>query len=351
MSRKNKFGIEAPEVKTMTPRVRSVGPMGAAVREAAEDLHATTEAKIEQRKKNAEDAKAYRAAQSEGRVLVSIPIGEIKTDELPRDRMDLERVATSDEMEELKTSIRARGQKEPIELFRDATGGLQLKKGWRRLTALTQLFEETRDDAFATITARIDEAKAGMLDRYIDMVEENVVREDLSFAEMAQVALEAAEDPAVDETDPDVLVNQLYASLHKMKRSYVRSFVYLLTELGDSLRFPQAVSRNLGVRAARKLQRGEGADRLKKKLALAGDALMQAAVLTHYLDDENDKPKKPTKRTLTRANEKFEFRVGDTKVTARNGECRIVSGEDFTAVSRDRLERAVYAFEQALGEE
>ena len=260
MTKKNKFGIEPLAPVGGMRRERSVGPMGAAVREAADDLHASTEAKVEQRRKNAEDAKAFRDAQAEGRVLVRIPLGEISTSALPRDRIDLEAVALADEMEELKSSIRARGQKEPVEVFRDADGVLQLKKGWRRLTALRQLLDETGDEAFGTVVARIDDSAAERLERYIDMVEENVVREDLTFAEMAQVVLEAAADPSVEERDTDVLVNRLYGSLHKMKRSYIRSFVTLLGELGDALRWPKAVPRNLGVEVVRRMQReGDGA--------------------------------------------------------------------------------------------
>jgi len=255
MTKKNKFGIEPLAPVGELRRERSVGPMGAAVREAAEDLHASTEAKVEQRRRNAEDAKAFRDAQAEGRVLVRIPLGEISTTALPRDRIDLEAVALADEMEELKSSIRARGQKEPVEVFRDADGVLQLKKGWRRLTALRQLLDETGDEAFGTVVARIDERAAERLERYIDMVEENVVREDLTFAEMAQVVLEAAADPSVEEQDTDVLVNRLYGSLHKMKRSYIRSFVTLLDELGDALRWPKAVPRNLGVEVVRSCDR------------------------------------------------------------------------------------------------
>ncbi len=62
MSSKNKFGfgpLDTPQ--TPKPRERNVGPMGAAVRDAAESLQEATEAKVEQRRQNASDAKAYRA--------------------------------------------------------------------------------------------------------------------------------------------------------------------------------------------------------------------------------------------------------------------------------------------------
>lgn len=344
MASKNKFGIEPPSPDGNGVRVRSVGPMGAAVREAAEDLQAATDAKIEQRRRNAEDAKAFRQAEEEGRVLVRLDLGQISTSALPRDRMDLEAVALADEMEELKASIRARGQKEPIEVFRDADGILQLKKGWRRLTALRQLHAETGGDAFATILARVDGADSGQLERYIDMVEENVVREDLTFAEMAQVVLDASTDPEVDETDPEALVIRLYGSLHKMKRSYIRAFVYLLRELGQSLRFPKALSRNLGVEVARKLQGEADGSNLKSALKDCDSPDRQREVLEAFVKGRGQKG--PTARAPRDG--KFSFKTGEAKVTARRGECRILMDVDFTGVPRNRLEAAVFAFEKVM---
>ncbi len=137
--RKNKFGFEPLEPPSAPGRTRAPGPMGAAVREAAEDLRQSTDAKVEQRRRNSEDAKALRAAKDDGRLIERVALSEVQTDSLPRDRLDLSDVAVSEAMDELKASIRARGQKEPIEVWRDGAGVLHLKKGWRRLTALRQL--------------------------------------------------------------------------------------------------------------------------------------------------------------------------------------------------------------------
>ncbi|GFE51971.1 chromosome partitioning protein ParB [Roseobacter cerasinus] len=347
MTRKNKFGfgpLDAPA--TPQTRERSVGPMGAAVRDAAESLQEATEAKVEQRRQNAADAKAYRAAQDEGRVLSNVPLADVSTTDLPRDRLDLDAVASATEMEELKASIKERGQKEPVELYRDAAGQLQLKKGWRRYTALSQLFAETGDAAFASIVARIEDEGTGRLAQYIDMVEENVVREDLTFAEMAQVAILAAQDDAIDEIDPDAMVARLYASLHKMKRSYIRNFVFLLTALGDDLKWPKAVARNLGADVARALKSGEEAAVLRGKLRATGSAEEQNAVLAGFLAKGSAR----SASTPKDRKEKREFHVGDMKVTARKGECRIVAEDDFAGIPKAQLEKAVEAFQKALRE-
>ncbi len=348
MSSTNKFGfgpIETP--KSAEPRARSVGPMGAAVRDAAENLQETTEAKIEQRRQNAEDAKAFRSAREEGRVLLSVVLSDVQTNDLPRDRLELDAVASSVEMEELKASIRERGQKEPVELYRDGAGALQLKKGWRRFTALSQLFAETGDARFSTIVARIEEGSADRLGRYIDMVEENVVREDLTFAEMAQVAILAAQDAETGEVDPDAMVSRLYGSLHKMKRSYIRNFVFLLSVLGEDLKWPKAVARNLGVDVARTLKSSAGTGALKAALSTCRDADNQGKVLSAFLTKGQGvgKAARPTERK-----EKREFHVGDMKVTARKGECRIVGDDDFVGIPKERLEQAVEMFQKVLRE-
>tara|TARA_R110002020_G_scaffold428155_3_gene637626 strand:+ start:15581 stop:16648 length:1068 start_codon:yes stop_codon:yes gene_type:complete len=346
MAKSNKFGFAPLEVDAPARRERSVGPMGAAVREAAESLTDATDAKVEKRRQNAKDAEAYRAAQDEGRMLIALDLSQIGTDDLPRDRMDLDAVAASDEMEELKTSIRERGQKEPIEVYPGPNGGYQLKKGWRRFTALTQLLAETGDARFATVTARIERGDDGRLARYIDMVEENVVREDLTFAEMAQVVITAAQDDGVGEPDPDALVARLYGSLHKMKKSYIRSFVFLLSQLGDVLPFPKAISRNLGVDVARAFKSQGEADALRERLQACQTAEEQNKALAVFVDGAKAGPQAQKKKAEPR--EKFEFHVGSLKVTARRGECRIVSKDDFAAIPKPLLERAIKAFEDEL---
>lgn len=346
MNRKNRFGVEPVNPGEVLSRKREVGPMGAAVREAADSLSASTENLVEQRRQNAADAKLLRAAQSEGRILETLPVEAINFDDLPRDRMDLCGVASSDEMEELKASIRERGQKEPIEVYRTSKG-YQLKKGWRRVTALNQLRQETGDDRFAVVLARVVEGSAGRIDLYIDMVEENVIREDLTFSEMAQVALSAAQDLAAEGHSAEELVGRIFASLHKMKRSYIRSFVFLLEQLGEALRYPKSVSRNVGVEVARMLQSSpELLPQLRAELAETRTAEQQADVFQRFLAGSLNQPR--TVSMERGKSMKYEFRVGKAKVTARKGECRILSDDDFLSVDRKRLQLAIEAFQHVL---
>ena len=343
MTPKNKFGFAPVEPEPTPRRDRKPGPMGTAVRETAESLQESTEAKMESRRRNAEDAKAWRTASEEGRILTTLPLAVIRTDALPRDRLELEAVAQSDEMEELKSSIRERGQKEPIEVWPDGDH-YQLKKGWRRLTALNQLLRETGDERFAVIVARVETGPGDRLGRFIDMVEENVIREDLTFAEMAQVAIAAARDAGIEEIDPDAMVGRLYASLHKTKRSYIRAFVYLLSVLGDALPFPRAIGRNLGVEASRAIRNPSAVEALRDRLAEVRSAEAQNKALQDFVTAaKRGESKEEGVKTP-----KVEFHVGALKVTARNGECRIVSDADYAEIPRERLERAIRAFEDEL---
>lgn len=351
MTSKNKFGFGAlTDSEPVTPRRREVGPMGAAVRDAASSLSESTENLVELRRQNAVDAKEFRAAVADGRLLVRLAINEVRTDDLPRDRMDLEAAASSDEMAELKTSIRERGQREPIEVFAVGIGEFQLKKGWRRLTALRQLHAETGDPRFAEVVARVSPGGGDRIALYIDMVEENVIREDLSFAEMAQIAIVAARDLEVEGLDAEAAVGRLFGSLHKMKRSYIRSFVVLLEVLGDDLKFPKAVSRNLGVDVSRRLQGDRtSAPPLRELLRDAGSAEEQARILQEFAGAAASTT--AVEGSAQRSREKsvkYEFHVGSAKVTARRGECRILSGRDFSSVDRARLKRAIEAFEEVL---
>ena len=208
------------------------------------------------------------------------------------------------------------------------------------------MFSETKDDRFGTITARVEVGEDDRISRYVDMVEENVVREDLSFAEMAQVAITAAKDDAVEEIDPAELVTRLYSALHKTKRSYIKSFVFLLSALEGGLQWPKAVPRNLGVDVARALRTPDQASVLQEKLLDASTPDEQNKILKDFLTTSNEPTEKPASKAEPK--QKFEFYVGQTKVTARHGECRLMSDIDFATMPKKQLEEAVRAFEEVL---
>lgn len=341
-SRKNRFGFDPISDMPVgpSPRRRWSGPAPTPARDTA-----TARRDAADPAADTADARAYREAAAEGLLLSRVPLAAIGTDDLPRDRLDLTAVANADAMDELKASIRAYGQKEPIELYRTRAGALQLKKGWRRLTALRALFDETGEDAFATALARVDPGVTDRLRHYVDMVEENTVREDLTFADMAQLAIQAAADPAIDGADPEDLVAPLYGSLHKMKRSYIRSFVRVLVLLGDDLRYPKAVPRDVGVSLDRLLRSAPDlAVPLRADLAQCTDEAGQGKVLRAALE----RGRMPEQKPKAAGRQGYAFHVGAAKVTVRRGELRIREQVDFTNVAQPRLEAAVAALQAAL---
>ena len=340
-----------PEIAAESPAPRRrPGPMGVAGREVAETVVAATEAQVEARRRNAEEARAWRAAREEGRVLVRVPLEDVATDDLPRDRLGLAALAGSEEMEELKASIRARGQREPVELYRDAAGRLQLKKGWRRLSALKALKAETGEARFAEILARVDEGGAGQgadaaeaaarVALYVDMVEENAVREDLTFAEMASLALAAAADPRAGLASPEEAVARLYGALARMKRSNIRRFVTLMAALGDALPWPKAIGRDLGANVGRRLEEDPAlAATLRARLVGADGPERQNAILAAALKTPKPKPETPRPRR---------FAAGRLTAAASGREVRITAEFPVDDVPAERLDAALQAFWAAL---
>lgn len=333
---------------------RRPGPMAVAGRDSAEALTRLAEEQAEQRRRNADDADAFRAAQAEGRVLKRLPIGSIRTDSLPRDRLALEAVAQSEEMEELKASIRARGQREAIEVCAsDDEAVHHLLTGWRRLEALRQLHRETGEARFATVLARVTRGDAGRDGHYVAMVEENAIREDVSFAEMANVAIQMARDPLTAVDGVEDAVNRLYGSLHKVKRSNIRRFVDLLLAVGDALPAPRETPKNLGADVARALQSGAGdVEALRRSLRGARDAAGQNAALAAFLERCAAARGAGAAPSLGRAGQGgragVAFRAAGLTVTARGGALTLRGDADFTTIPRERLEAAVAAFRAAL---
>jgi ParB family chromosome partitioning protein len=359
---RNRFRIPLAPVAAPAeaPAARRSGPMGTAAREVGETLAAATEAQVEARRQNAADARAFRDARDAGLVLERVALDAIRTDDLARDRLELDRVAASDEMEELKASIRARGQREPLELYRDTRGRLQLKKGWRRLTALRALHAETGDARFAEAVARIDgrapdraEARIAL---YVDMVEENAIREDLSFAEMAQLVITARDDARTGFGSYDEALTRLYGSLHKVKRYYIKQFVTLMHCLGPVLPFPRAVPRDIGVELGRLLRERPGLGRaVAARLDGVASAEAQNAALAAALAEAlapggggDPAPVVETAGPRPAAPPPLRFRHGGLTVTASATTCRIALPEGLRGLPRDRIEAAVAAFRAAL---
>jgi ParB family transcriptional regulator, chromosome partitioning protein len=198
-------------------------------------------------------AQALETARESGRLVLDLPLEAIAPDHLARDRLPAE----DDDMAALRESIRAHGQRTPIEVT-PLAGALPygLISGWRRLAALQALHAETGEARFATVKAlvcRPENAAAA----YVFMVEENEIRVGLSHYERARVAARATER-GVFPNEPAAL-RALFAQASRPKRSRIRAFLEIYHTLDWALRFPAALPERLGLKLVERLRAGEGA--------------------------------------------------------------------------------------------
>lgn len=199
------------------------------------------------------DAEALRAAQSEGRLILDLPIESIMEDAMVRDRMVLDAA----EMEELKLSISANGLRLPIEVFaQDADSDDKpygLLSGYRRLRAIRELHALTGQEKYATVKALVREPDA-LGGAFAAMVEENEIRASLSHFERGRIAVIAAQQGVFPSSD--AAVTALFSAASKAKRSKIRSFALIFEELGDMLEFPELLKERDGLRVAAALRNG-----------------------------------------------------------------------------------------------
>lgn len=203
------------------------------------------------------EAENWRRAREEGRVVDRVPVDEIVTEHLVRDRMSY----TQEEFDELKLSIRANGVRSPVELV-PLEQGWGLISGWRRVAAVQALHAEGLE-GFDTVPAIVRPSQeAG--GAYLAMVEENEVRAQLTPYERGRIAVVAAGQGAF--RDVEAAIAGLYAAASKAKRSKIRSFALIHEELGDLLTFPTELSEKAGLRLAAAVRDGY-ASKLRSALA------------------------------------------------------------------------------------
>ena len=211
-----------------------------------------------------EVARELTSARAEGRLVNRLPLAAVEAGHLVRDRIDMD----ADDLEALAESLRARGQQTPIEVVDLGDGRYGLISGWRRLTALRRLHQESGDGRFSEVQALIRRPD-GAAEAYLAMVEENEIRAGLSFYERARIAVQAA-SLGVHKT-PSAAVQALFSAASASKRSKILAFVPLVEAFDGQIRFPAAIPEKLGLALAAAL----GADRgFRRRLS---EALRKAA--------------------------------------------------------------------------
>ena len=319
------------------------GPMASAISENAAALSERQVAEAAIRAENDRLAHEYVSLKRDGAIVARVPIEEVKLSKLVRDRGDAE----DPEFAELTASIRDLGLSNPIQV-EDSGQGYELIQGFRRLKAFKALFEETGDARYATIPASLV-AKGEALEKlYRRMIDEDLVRRDISFAEMGQLAAAYALQMDISVNDA---IATLYASAGRQKRNYIGHFATLMSLVGDKLKFPEAIPRSLGLRLIKAL---EDTPRLRRQLdvVLASHnpqtAEAELAILNQVLvfkpDGEVVRPVASSKTTL-----KLNRKSGSVKVTGAKGKVELQMDQDFGAVDPRKLEVAVRAMLDQLG--
>ena len=225
-------------------------------------------------------------ARNEGRLVVRLPLESIEAAWLMRDRADPGTKEDPD-FAALLDSLRRNGQRSPIEVVDMGEGRYGLISGWRRLTALICLHEETGEDRFATVLAFLRQP-ASARDAYLSMVEENEVRLGLSYYERARIAEKSVDAGAYPSSK--AALQSLFASASRAKRSKIGSFLVLYQALGDRVHFPQALTERMGLSLVNVLQADKTAgERLRTRLetSLVDTPAAEQDLFSDFLDMES----------------------------------------------------------------
>lgn len=356
MKKRRMFGIDLPEEEVVEAAAAAEpqrrGPMAAAISETgiASRERAETEAAI--RAENDALAHEFVRLKKLGLITDLIPLDRIKVGKLVRDRSR----RLDPETEDLQVSIRAVGLSNPIRVEALPNGDFELVEGWRRLSAFRALQAETGDPRWEVIPASFTPPGETIEGLYRRMVDENLVRKDISWAEMARLARAYAEDRVGGCEDLDQAVNRLFASANPQKRSYIRRFAFLMGRMEKRLEHPEAIPRALGLSLAHRIELNpDVANQIARRLAVdphrsAADELR----ILQFFDDEQaaeisprGNPKgRPARRGKTVL--RLAMADGEVKCTASDGKVELTFDRDFSTIERARLEAAVEAFFAAL---
>lgn len=338
------YNVQGHPLQNSEPAPVRRSPMASAIAETSEAAGDRARAEAAIRAENDALAHEYVRLKKLGLITDLIQTSDVHVTKLIRDRS----MQADPELDELKASIQAVGLSNPIRV-EQSDEGYELIQGYRRLTAFRELAEETGDPRYTRIPAALVPRGEPLDALYRKMVDENLVRKDLSFGEMAQLAMSYAEDIGVSVHDA---VSTLYASAAKQKRTYIRSFARLLQNLGGAVRHPEALPRAFGLELDRALDADPvRAGELARRLQAISDrtVLDEARILQVALMARRAKPA-PSKPSVSKTTLRFERPEGEARLIAHDGRVELRLERDFSALSKARLQAAIESFLDTLDE-
>lgn len=322
------------------------GPMASAISEAADASSERAKAEANIRAENDALAHEHVRLKKLGLITDLLPTDEIKISKLTRDRAE----TRDPELEDLKTSILAVGLSNPIRV-EQTDDGYELIQGFRRLSAFQEIAAETGDKRYLKIPAALVPRGEPLVDLYRKMVDENLVRKDISFGEMAQLALSYASDTGGDVADA---VGELYASARKQKRTYIRNFARLLELTEGAISHVDQIPRALGLDLYKLLdQEPERAGGLIAALRqkTENSAEEELAALRKFLVSVVAKPEQAAKKTTAKTSLRLTRPEGDAKVVAVDGRIELRLDRDFSGLSKAQLQRGIELLLDALDQD
>lgn len=338
------YNVQGQRLQRQEPAQTRRGPMASAIAETAEATRERAEAEAAIRAENDALAHEHVRLKKLGLITDLIQTSEVKTTKLTRDRS-----ANADtELAELKESIKAVGLSNPIRVEKTVEG-YELVQGFRRLSAFRQLAEETGDPRYTRIPAAMVPRGEPLVGLYRKMVDENLIRKDLSFGEMAQLALSYAKDENIPVGEA---VSTLYASALKQKRTYIRQFARVLEALEGAMRHPEAMPRALGLDIYKLIDgQIERAAEIAASLRAMPDRDAEAEITVLRSALAAPKPASArVSKSVSRTSLRMSRPEGEARVTACDGKVELRLDRDFSAVPRARLQQGIEALLAALDE-
>jgi ParB/RepB/Spo0J family partition protein len=253
-------------------------------------------------------------ARSEGRIVEVLGLSQIDMGHLVRDRVHVH----SDDLDALKSSLKARGQQTPIEVVdrgAETTPRYGLISGWRRMVALSEI-------GTAEVLAIVRQPKTSS-DAYVAMVEENEIRSDISFYERARVVVKALEQGVY--TDSKQALQTLFSNVSRAKRSKIKSFMTLVKTLDEVLQFPSALSERTGLELVKRIQADPAcAEEMKARLAQAKPTSAEAEIAVLLTENRSNAVRAKAPKSATQVKVIFHAKDGRAELTGEGVDAALI---------------------------